>query len=73
MPKAVWYYRIKSGEVTVCPACGSKLKNMRDDDQPGEYPSPDIFYCSNDSCCWEDELADFADNGWYTPPPGWKV
>lgn len=66
MAIAIWYQRIKSGEVTKCPACGSPF----DFESMADFT---IIECSNQKCGWNDELADFADNGWYTPPPGWVV
>jgi NAD-dependent DNA ligase len=61
---ATWYSRIVSGEITSCPACKSPLK--RDED------IETMYVCTNEECCWTDELADFEEMGHYTPPPSWR-
>ncbi len=64
-----YWSRIKSGEITACPACGSKL----DEDPLYDGSTATIFECSNPECCWNDESADLSVMGHYTPPPGWKT
>lgn len=69
-PQKLGYWnRIKNGEVTVCPACNSKLI----EDPLYEGSTATIFECSNPLCAWNDESADLAELGRFTPPPGWKV
>ncbi len=64
-----YWSRIKSGEITACPACGSKLN----EEPLYEGGAATIFECSNRECCWNDESADLADLGHYAAPAGWKT
>ena len=64
--KKLFSLRIQDGTLKVCPACRSQfdfefMKEVK------------IVCCSNDGCCWNDELADFEVMGRYTPPEGWKA
>ena len=59
-----FFSRIERGDIKACPACGSALQKLG---------IGSIMECSNGSCCWNDELADFERMGWYNPSPGWKA
>ena len=67
--KLSYWNKIKSGQVIACPACNSKL--IEEPLYPGATAT--IFQCSSDLCAWNDESADLAAMGMFTPPAGWKV